>query len=88
MQAITVNFRTDKGSSKVWIPEDLILQVVRNSGLYTDETGESKSIDFLSITLKEKMQIPKTPGKAATKLENIVYTITDPAEIESVLSQL
>lgn len=85
---ITVNFKTEKGSSKVWIPEDLILQVVRNTGSFTDDTGETKPIDFVIITLKEKMQVQKAPGKAATKLENIVYTITDPTEIENVIAQL
>ena len=60
---VKINFQTEKGKSSVWIPKDTILQVVRNTGTYKqeDENGEmvEKEIDFLNVTLKEKVKLRK-----------------------------
>ena len=89
---VCINFQTEKGKSTVWIPKDTILQVVRNTGTYKqeDENGEmvEKEIDFLNVTLKEKVKVPIAPNKKATREENVIYTITDLDEIDNVIRQL
>jgi len=90
---LKINFKTDKGQSTVWIPRELILQIARNKGTYKEVENDvevEKEIDFLNVTLKEKMKVPISPNgsKKSTREENIIYTITDIEEIERVISQL
>lgn len=97
---LQVNFKSEKGESAVYIPHDIILQVARNKGTYTrkQETTEADgtvvesdvedTIDYLTVTLKEKVEVPVEGKQGKFKMENLIYTITDPKEIENVLSQL
>lgn len=97
---LQVNFKSEKGESTVFIPNDIVLQVARNKGTYTrkEETTEADgtvverdvedTIDYLTITLKEKVEVPVEGKKGKFKMENLIYTITDPQEIENVISQL
>jgi len=97
---IQVNFKSEKGESSVFIPTDIILQVARNKGSYTRKEEHTEAdgtvvekdvedtIDYLTITLKEKVEVPVEGKQGKFKMENLIYTITDPKEIENVLSQL